>query len=148
VRSAWQEPIPRLLIFDNCENTEIFDQLQPPTGNCRILVTSRRSVWPRGIEIFSLDVLERTDSIALLIHDRDDLAANDPDINAIAKTLGDLPLALHLAGRYLDTYRDDGGEEFPAVMGLLVGELGEEVFIDAPEDVAGDLFQFIWIEGA
>ena len=36
---------------------------------------------------------------------RPDLATDEPGLDAIAQELGDLPLALHLAGSYLRTYR-------------------------------------------
>jgi tetratricopeptide (TPR) repeat protein len=52
-----------------------------------------------------LGVLHREESVALLRKHRADLAADDPDLNAIAEELGDLPLALHLAGRFLERYR-------------------------------------------
>jgi tetratricopeptide (TPR) repeat protein len=52
-----------------------------------------------------LDVLSRAESIELLHKHRADLSAVHAD--AIAAELGDLPLALHLAGSYLHTYRDD-----------------------------------------
>ena len=42
----------------------------------------------------------------------------------------------------------DGGEEFAAVMGLLVREPGQEVLVDAAEDVAGDPLQRVGVEGA
>ena len=45
-------------------------------------------------------------------------------------------------------YISRGGEKLAAVVGLLVGELGEEVFLDAAEDIAGDFFQFIRVERA
>src|SRR5262249_31620353 len=51
------------------------------------------------------DTLARSESIALLRRFRPDLAADDPGLNAIAAELGDLPLALHLAGSFLATYR-------------------------------------------
>ena len=41
-----------------------------------------------------------------------------------------------------------GREELPAVVGLLVGELRQEVLVDAAEDIAGDLLQFVRIERA
>jgi len=41
----------------------------------------------------------------LLHHHRPDLAADEADLNAIAAELGDLPLALHLAGSFLARYR-------------------------------------------
>ena len=45
-------------------------------------------------------------------------------------------------------HQRDGREELTAVVRLLVGELGEEVFVDAPEDVALDPFQLVGVEGA
>ena len=45
-------------------------------------------------------------------------------------------------------HQRDGGEKFAAVVGFLVGELGEEVFVDATKDVAGHPLQLIGIEGA
>jgi tetratricopeptide (TPR) repeat protein len=74
---------------------------------CRVLITSRRASWDAalGITTLTLDVLPRIDSIALLRTFLPDLAANDPDLDAIAAELGDLPLALHLAGSFLADYR-------------------------------------------
>lgn len=43
VLSAWQSPLPRLLVFDNCEDEKLLDQWRPPSGGCRVLVTSRRA---------------------------------------------------------------------------------------------------------
>ena len=42
----------------------------------------------------------------------------------------------------------DGGEELAGVVGLLVGKLGEEVFVDAAEDIAFDRFQLLAVEGS
>ena len=41
----------------------------------------------------------------------------------------------------------NGSEELAAVMGLLIGELGQEIFIDAAEDIAGNLLQLLRVEG-
>ena len=54
-----------------------------------------------------MEVLPRPESIALLRGFRPDLAADDPALDAIAAELGDLPLALHMAGSYLLTYQHD-----------------------------------------
>lgn len=107
VLSAWQSPMPRLLIFDNCEDEELFNQWRPHTGGCRILITSLRPNWSSelGIKVLSLDCLSREESTSLLCKHRTELSANDPDLAAIADELGDLPLALHLAGRFLEQYR-------------------------------------------
>jgi hypothetical protein len=113
VRAEWALSIPRLLIFDNCDDLPgttaetLLAQRMPKSGGCRILVTSRRGQWPRGLGIAALplSVLSRAESIALLRSHRGDIS--DDEVDAIANELGDLPLALSLAGSYLETYRDE-----------------------------------------
>ena len=109
VRAAWQSAVPRLLVFDNCEDEELLEQWRPTSGGCRVLVTSRRSHWSPtlGLTSVPLDILPRLDSVELLLRYRPDLAPDDPSLDAIADDLGDLPLALHLAGSYLRAYRGD-----------------------------------------
>jgi hypothetical protein len=98
-----------LLVFDNCEEEALLDAWRPPSGGCRVLVTSRRSRWSPtlGVTALPLDLLPRPDSIELLRRYRPDLASDDPGLDAIAEELGDLPLALHLAGSYLRVYRTE-----------------------------------------
>jgi tetratricopeptide (TPR) repeat protein len=107
VLSAWQSTLPRLLVFDNCEEEKLLKQWRPTIGGCRVVLTSRRKVWDPslGVKVLALDVLRRKESISLLGKHRPDLPEDDPDLNAIAEELGDLPLAVDLAGRYLATYR-------------------------------------------
>ncbi len=109
VLSDWQSEIPRLLIFDNCEDPHLLVQWRPPTGGSRVLVTSRQRNWDPGlgIQALPLGLLERPESVALLRGFREDLKADDLDLEAIASELGDLPLALHMAGSFLRTYRHD-----------------------------------------
>ncbi len=45
VLAAWQSPLPRLLIFDNCEDEGLLMRWRPPSGGCCVLVTSRRDRW-------------------------------------------------------------------------------------------------------
>jgi hypothetical protein len=94
------QPAARLLIFDNCEEEELLAQWRPLTGGCRVLVTSRRGEWRSdlGVHALRLGVLSRRESIALLRKHRSDLPP-------IAEALGDLPLALRLAGSFLQRYR-------------------------------------------
>ncbi len=108
VREAWAAPTPRLLIFDNCEDAALLAAWRPSSGGCRILVTSRQDVWPASMGVIALPlrVLPRIESLALLGKHRSDLAQH-PALDALAAEVGDLPLALHLAGSYLETYRDD-----------------------------------------
>jgi tetratricopeptide (TPR) repeat protein len=105
VLAEWQKPIPRLLIFDNCEAPDLLDRWRPRRGGCRLLLTSRRADWEttRGIPTLALDVLRRAESTALLREHQPD--ADHALLGEIAHELGDLPLALHLAGSYLARYR-------------------------------------------
>jgi tetratricopeptide (TPR) repeat protein len=52
-----------------------------------------------------LGTLARSESLALLSRFREDLDPIDPVLDGIAAELGDLPLALHLAGGFLARYR-------------------------------------------
>lgn len=105
VTTEWETPIPRLLIFDNCEDPELLAQWRPRRGGCRVLVTSRREDWTDtpGVQMLPLEVLQRSESIELLHRHRPE--ADTPLLDAIAQEVGDLPLALHLAGSYLARYR-------------------------------------------
>ncbi|MDM8526599.1 tetratricopeptide repeat protein [Anaerolineales bacterium HSG24] len=111
VLSAWQGPLPRLLIFDNCEDPALLTRWLPKKGDCRILVTSRQTDWPESLNVtqLRLDVLSRADSISLLRQYRPDPLASDDDVAALAAALGHVPLALHLAGNFLVSYREDAG---------------------------------------
>lgn len=103
VAAAWQTPLPRLLIFDNCEDPDLLARWRPGSGGCRVLATSRRAEWAGDVRTLPLDVLARDESIALLREHRPD--ADEPLLDAIAQEVGDLPLALHLAGSFLARYR-------------------------------------------
>ena len=107
VLAAWQSPLPRLLVFDNCEEPALLAQWRPPTGGSRVLVTSRRRAWDAalGVQLLALDTFDRAQSVELLRKFRPDLPVTDAPLDGIAAELGDLPLALHLAGSYLARYR-------------------------------------------
>jgi hypothetical protein len=109
VRAAWQSPLPRLLIFDNCEDEALLEAWRPKSGGCRVLITSRRGEWDPsfGVATLELQMLPRAESIALLRKFRPDLPPDDPDLAALAAELGDLPLALHLAGSFLRQFQSD-----------------------------------------
>ncbi|MEU5324345.1 tetratricopeptide repeat protein [Streptomyces sp. NPDC021056] len=108
VRGAWQSPLPRLLIFDNCEDEETLVRWRPPSGGCRVLVTSRRSAWDPtlGLDVQEIDVLPLDDGLALLSRYRQPTStAESLALAAIADELGQLPLALHLAGSYVSRFK-------------------------------------------
>jgi len=106
VLAAWAGPIPRLLVFDNCEDPALLDRWGPATGGCRVLVTSWREAWPAtlALRLVPLRVLSRDQSVMLLHQHLRDPAADANLLAAIAAELGDLPLALHLAGSVLAQY--------------------------------------------
>jgi tetratricopeptide (TPR) repeat protein len=108
VEAAWTQPIPRLLVFDNCEDESLLDRWRPRSGGARVLVTSRRPRWDRslGVRSVPLTTLPREVSIELLLRFRPDVPAEEPALSGIAAELGDLPLALHLAGSFLERYAD------------------------------------------
>ena len=107
VLGAWQQPLPRLLVFDNCEDEDLLATWRPTTGGARVLLTSRRRDWDPalGVDVLQLDVLTGVESIELIRRFRPDLSADDQDLAGIADKLGGLPLALHMAGNYLRTFR-------------------------------------------
>lgn len=107
VLAAWRQPTARLLVFDNCEDEALLAQWLPTTGGCRVLVTSRRARWDAtlGTRVLPLGTLQRHESIAFLRRHNPD-STDDDTLDAIARALGDLPLALHLAGNYLKRYQE------------------------------------------
>ncbi len=114
VKRAWATPVRRLLIFDNLEDKELLRQWRPTTGGAQVLVTSRRGDWRAtdGVTELPLRPLDRSASYQVLLGPRayelerpvETLLA-DPQqrtaADAICGELGDLPLALALAGAYL-----------------------------------------------
>jgi tetratricopeptide (TPR) repeat protein len=110
IRRIFAGPEPRLLVFDNCEDERLLTQWRPKTGGGRVLVTSRRSTFSAhlGVRTLPLDVLARNESLALLralSHNQPFAVADAESLDAICAELGDLPLALHLAGSFLARYR-------------------------------------------
>jgi tetratricopeptide (TPR) repeat protein len=110
VRNAFADPEPRLLVLDNCEDEALLAEWLPATGGCRVLVTCRRATFSAhlGMRTVPLDVLPRAESLALLralVRGQSSGAANEAALDAICSELGDLPLALHLAGSFLARYR-------------------------------------------
>jgi hypothetical protein len=107
VQAAWRSALPRLLVFDNCEEEALLAQWRPPHGGCRVLVTSRRAQWEAtlGVQTLPLGSLRRNESLVLLRHHRPDRSASDTDLEAIAEEVGDLPLALHSVGSFLARYQ-------------------------------------------
>jgi tetratricopeptide (TPR) repeat protein len=101
---AWTQNGPRLVILDNAEEPEVIQEWLPRLRKCRVLLTSRRGYWPpdMGLETYPLDTLPRNESLELLRKLAPQLEEiTDKELGEVAEHLGDLPLALDLAGRYL-----------------------------------------------
>jgi len=92
----------RLLIFDNCEDEQLFLEHRPQTGNCSVIVTSRRRGWEKyGLEEIHLGPLNEEDAVELLCKFREFAPEDYDGLKEICRKLGCLPLALHLAGSVL-----------------------------------------------
>ncbi len=103
--TEWQKASPRLIIFDNVVDTEILQKWLPRLQGSRVLVTSRKANWPAalGMETFGLEMLSPQESLELLHRLAPRLENTpDPELEALAKTLGYLPLAIDIAGNYLE----------------------------------------------
>ena len=112
VKKQCEKATPRLLIFDNVDDANVVGEWRPVTGGCRVLITSRRADWPSslGLAEVQLTTLPRDKSIELLCKGRPDVLQDEEEAeaaNAICDTLGDLPLAVALAGAYLESYKHD-----------------------------------------
>ncbi|MDP9475368.1 MAG: FxSxx-COOH system tetratricopeptide repeat protein [Actinomycetota bacterium] len=108
VKAAWLSELPRLIVLDNCEDANFLRACRPTTGGCRVVVTSRGVFRDPALAVaaLELDVLDRAQSVDLLRIRCPDVQLEEAELEAVAEELGDLPLALDLAGRFLYEYRD------------------------------------------
>jgi hypothetical protein len=93
--TTWRTPPPRRASWP-----------ASPHSSLRLLLTARRRDWPRylGLQILPLDEFTPEESRAFLRHFLPPDRAADADLDALAERLGHLPLALELAGRYLERH--------------------------------------------
>jgi hypothetical protein len=86
-----------LLVFDNAPSPEAVETFLPPTGNGRVLITSRNALWPpgRALEVPALDRGTAADFLVTRTGDADRQAAA-----GLAEAVGGLPLALEQAAAY------------------------------------------------
>jgi len=102
--NAWKEGEPRLVVLDNVTDQEAVSKWMTQMPRCRLLITSRQQDWPSdmGLKIRPVNVFSPDKSRELLIKLAPRLNAEaQADLDSIAERLGNLPLALDLAGRYL-----------------------------------------------
>ncbi len=116
-----------LLIFDNAdEPAEIRRYF--PGGSGHILVTSRNQAWSTHAEALTMDVFTRGESIDHLTR-RTDGALSRHDADAVAEAVGDLPLAVEVAGAWLKATGTPVGDYIAALQSeaARVLELGRPV---------------------
>jgi tetratricopeptide (TPR) repeat protein len=101
VQRAWREPIPRLLIFDNCEDVVLLNKWRPPHGGCQVIITARNSRWDPSLGLKQLILREFKSDESIYLLQKYSPSLSKKSAANIAVELGDLPLALHLAGHYL-----------------------------------------------
>ena len=100
-----------LLIVDNVDTPEAATAIQKLMAYLRsghVLITSRITHWPAGVEPLELHVLDEPDAVAFLL-ERTRQRRKTPNDNAealaIAKMVDGLALALEQAGAYIETKR-------------------------------------------
>ena len=108
VKEAWDSAIPRLLVFDSCEDRRILELWIPEPGGSRVLITSRSlngpSAWPlSNLQVLTLGPLSQAESMELLRRSQHNLVSSDESLATLYSELelGGSPLALHLAGTLL-----------------------------------------------
>jgi len=100
-RSDW------LVVFDNAERVEDVAPFRPATGG-NIVVTSRYPGWGALGGRLQVDVLDRSETVSLLL---ERLPSTAPDLaDRLAAELGDLPLAVAQAAAYMEQTGMDPGE--------------------------------------
>jgi tetratricopeptide (TPR) repeat protein len=91
-----------LLFYDNARSAEQIIRLIPPS-TCAMIVTSRFAFSLPGLKVFRLDVLDEQDAVQLLLTICPRLGDKARDL---AKACGFLPLAMRVAGSFLEINQD------------------------------------------
>lgn len=95
-----------LLIFDNANSADEIANFVP-RGSGNVIITSRNPVWGELGSRLAVDVLSRTETIALI---RRRISINDDIAWHLGEELGDLPLAITQASAYLEQTAMDPAE--------------------------------------
>jgi DNA-binding SARP family transcriptional activator/tetratricopeptide (TPR) repeat protein len=104
--NVWHGSGPRLVILDNLEDIAAAREwlARLGTASVRLMLTARRSNWPRdlGLSPLPLAVFTPEEAHAFLRRYLPETRTSEAEIKVLATHLGHLPLALQLAARYLD----------------------------------------------
>ncbi|WP_433173917.1 FxSxx-COOH system tetratricopeptide repeat protein [Actinoallomurus sp. CA-150999] len=114
-----------LLIFDNAGDPESILRLIPADGPGHVLITSRNQEWESAVDTVAIDVFTRRESIEFL-HRRAPRSMTESDAQALAESLGDLPLALEQAGA-LQSVTGMAPDEYLELLGKQPTELLNQI---------------------
>ena len=152
VQRAWQESIPRLLIFDNLDvdAEEILEEFRPKTGGCSLLITSRHQSWSPALRLNTISLYPLTSKQGTRLLQNLAPRLCTTDAKEIAEEVGYFPLALHVAGSFLSIYRHWSAAEYITLLerrklSLLerrLGQLGQSP--TAHELSVGKTFAVSW----
>lgn len=104
----WLQSTPHLLILDNFEEVKTVNDVLARLrhSGLRLLITCRRTDWNTalGLKRLPLDEFSPEESVEFLRNYISVERENDAELAKLAEHLGRLPLALELAGRYLEKH--------------------------------------------
>lgn len=135
---AWTKHPERLVVVDNLDYPELLDELLPALGGVRVLITTRRGDLPDSLALYvhRLWVFTAKESRAYLRKTARRLEhVRDDELDGLAEWLGGLPLALHVAGSYLNIRLSMSVAEYEAELERLGGGLN---LPDLPPSLATD----------
>lgn len=97
---GWMEQNRRwLLIFDDLADPDLLSEYLPITRNGHVIVTSSNAGWDAVASQIDVGPFDRAESVQFLQKRTGQEDMNSLD--ALAKALGDFPLAMELAGAYI-----------------------------------------------
>lgn len=120
-----------LVVFDNAEEYKTLKPFWPLASGGHVLITSRNHVWGGPIEPVAVEVLDRTEAVALLTKRTG--STDEQAADALAEELGDLPLALEQAASYID----ETGMSLAEYLGLFRLRRNELLTRGQPTDYQG-----------
>jgi TIR domain/Tetratricopeptide repeat/NB-ARC domain len=112
-----------LLVFDNAEDPKDVAGLLPGGAAGHVLITSRVSSWDVIAAAVPIDVFAPSESVAVLRARLPDLS--DSDAHRVADKLGNFPLAVTQAARYLDS-TGTGTDEYLGLLDTRAAEILNE----------------------
>ncbi len=133
----WQKNGPRLLILDCVEGPELLRKWLPVLSEFRLLVTTRHHDWPLdlGLQTHPLNLLSLSEGLTLLRKLAPRLEQTpDAKLEDVVEQLGNLPLVLDLAGRYLNVCKSLTPQDYLRELEDAGGVLKHTSLLDWAED--------------